>query len=235
MKSPLPRALLLGLLLPLSLPGPALAAPDPLEGWNRQVHGFNRLAQTWVLDPVATAYTALAPAPMRQGIANAFANLREPITALTGLAAGDFDLAWNATARFGINSSLGLGGVRDAAAERGWPRRVAMPADALCAWGVPSGPYLVLPILGPSTLRDAGALLASSAALAQVLGPEVFLPWRGGEIVVEYSALSPEIARVEAESIDPYAVYRSAYRQRRAAACAPDRALAMAEDLAETE
>jgi phospholipid-binding lipoprotein MlaA len=226
----LPGALLLGSLL---LPAPALATSDPLEGWNRRVHGFNRLAQNWVLDPIATAYVTHTPASLRQGIANAFANLREPLTALTGLAAGDLDLAWHATARFGINSSLGWGGVRDAAAERGWLRRTAMPADALCAWGVPSGPYVVLPILGPSTVRDAGALLASSTGLAHVLGPQVFLPWRGGDLLVEYSAIAPEIGRVEASALDPYAVYRSAYLQRRAAACATDRAAIAAAEAAE--
>ena len=128
--------------------------------------------------------------------------------------------------------------MRDAAAERGWPRRGAVPADALCAWGVPSGPYVVLPILGPSTLRDAGALLASSTGLAHVLGPQVFLPWRGGDMLVQYSAIAPEIRRVEASALDPYAVYRSAYLQRRAATCAPDRdaiAAAEAAELAEAE
>ncbi|MGX9965944.1 MlaA family lipoprotein [Roseomonas sp. F4] len=217
------------------LPAPALASQDPLEGLNRRIHGFNRLAQDWVLTPIAEAYVTHTPATVRGGIANAFANLREPITALTGLAAGDLELAWHATARFGINSSLGWGGVRDAAAEHGWPRRAAIPADALCAWGVPSGPYLVLPILGPSTLRDAGALLASSAGLAHALGPQLFLPWRGGDLLVEYSGIAPEIGRVEASALDPYAIYRSAYLQRRAAACAPDRAAAEAAEMAEAD
>ncbi|WP_439595230.1 MlaA family lipoprotein [Falsiroseomonas sp.] len=227
------RPLLLAALL--LVPGLAQAASDPLEGVNRRIHGFNRLVQAWVLDPVVTAYVTHAPAPVRQGIANAFANLREPITAISGLAAGDFGLAWHATARFGINSSLGLGGVRDSAAEWGFGRRVAVPADAACAWGIPSGPYLVLPILGPSTLRDAGALLASSAGLAQVLGPQLFLPWRGGDLLVEYSQLSGELGRVEAQALDPYAVYRSAYLQRRAALCAVDRAAQAASEQAAEE
>ena len=209
-------------------PTVALAASDPLEGLNRRIHGFNRLVQAHLLDPVVAAYVTHAPAPVRTGIANAFANLREPVTALSGLAAGDFSLAWHATARFGINSSLGLGGVQDAAAEWGWPRRIAVPADAVCAWGVPSGPYVVLPILGPSTLRDATALLASSAGLAQELGPQVFIPWRGGDLLVSYSQVSAELGRVEAQSLDAYAVYRSAYLQQRAAACAVDRRLAAA-------
>lgn len=225
------RSALPALLLALAVaPAPAQATSDPMEGLNRRIHGFNRLVQAHVLDPVVAAYVTHAPAPVRTGIANAFANLREPLTALSGLAVGDFGLAWNATARFGINSSLGLGGVRDSAAEWGWPRREAGPADAVCAWGVPSGPYVVLPILGPSTLRDAGALLASSAGLAQALGPQIFIPWRGGDLMVEYSAIAAELGRVEAQSLDAYAVYRSAYLQRRAAACPIDRAAAATED-----
>lgn len=223
----------LPLLLLALAASPAQGASDPLEGLNRQVHGFNRLVQAHVLDPVVTAYVAHAPAPIRAGIANAFANLREPLTALSGLAAGDFDLAWHATARFGINSSLGLGGVRDSAAERGWPRRRAEPGDAVCAWGVPSGPYVVLPILGPSTLRDAAALLASSAGLAQALGLQVFVPWRSGDMMVAYSEIATDLARIEAESLDAYAVYRSAYLQRRAAACPVDRIVDRTQDRVE--
>ncbi len=227
------RRVVLPVLLLALATGPVQAASDPLEGLNRRIHGFNRLVQAHLLDPVVEAYVSHTPAPVRAGIANAFANLREPVTALSGLAAGDFDLAWHATARFGINSSLGLAGVRDSAAEWGWPRRVAEPGDAVCAWGVPSGPYVVLPILGPSTLRDAGALLAASAGLAQALGPEVFIPWRSGDLLVGYSEISGELGRIEAEALDAYAVYRSAYLQRRAAACAVDRATQLAAAAAE--
>ncbi|MDO9500381.1 VacJ family lipoprotein [Falsiroseomonas sp.] len=222
------RHVVLPALLLVLAAAPASAASDPLEGLNRRIHGFNRLVQAHLLDPVVEAYVTHAPAPVRTGIANAFANLREPITVLSGLVAGDFGLAWHATARFGINSSLGLAGVRDSAAEWGWPRRVAQPGDAICAWGVPSGPYVVLPILGPSTLRDAGALLATSAGLAQALGPQVFLPLRGGDLMVAYSEISTELGRIEAEALDAYAVYRSAYLQRRAAACGVDRAAQIA-------
>jgi phospholipid-binding lipoprotein MlaA len=222
------------LVLALALPGrPALAEADPLEGVNRRVHAFNDLARRWVLAPLAEAYRATTTPRIRHGIANAFANLNEPLTLASSLAAGETGLAWNAAARFGINTTLGLGGLRDRALAMGYPRHPLTPGDALCHWGVPSGPFLVLPLLGPSTLRDAGALAATSATLSQALGSDLFLAWSTGDALVGYDALHDALARIEAESLDPYAVYRSAFRQRRAASCPADRAEAAAAEAEE--
>jgi phospholipid-binding lipoprotein MlaA len=102
------------------------------------------------------------------------------------------------------------------------PRPFA-PADALCAWGVPRGPFLVLPLLGPSTLRDAGAAAAAGAALSQAIGPDAWLAWSAGDALHAYAELHPELERIEAQSLDPYAVLRSAHLQRRAVACPGDR------------
>jgi phospholipid-binding lipoprotein MlaA len=201
----------------------AAAAADPLEAVNRRVHAFNQGVRAKVLGPLAELYLAATPAEVRRGIGNALANLNEPITALSGLAAGDVALATNAAARFGINSTLGLGGVQDRAAAMGYPRRAFGVADAACRWGVPSGPFVVLPLLGPSTLRDAGALAAAGAALSQALGPDVYLAWSGGDLFVGYAERHQDLARADAQSLDPYAVYRSAYLQQRAARCPIDR------------
>jgi phospholipid-binding lipoprotein MlaA len=201
---------------------PALAV-DPLEPFNRRVHDLNRSVQTVLLDPVASAWHRHASPGVRQGVSNVLANLREPITAASLLAAGEVRLALDSAARFGINTSLGLGGVRDSAAEYDLPRQDFTIADTLCRWGVPAGPFLMLPILGPSTLRDAGALVATGAALGHALGPEAFLSWRGTDVLEGYTRLAGELARIDAESLDPYAVYRSAYLQRRARLCPGDR------------
>jgi phospholipid-binding lipoprotein MlaA len=210
---------------------PAAADDDPLEGLNRRTHALNGTLRAWVLTPAVEAWRAAAPLGVRRGLANALANLREPVTALSGLAAGEVQVATNAALRFGINTILGYVGVEDRAATMGYPRRSFTPADALCAWGVPSGPYLVLPLLGPSTLRDAGAMAASGAALSQALGPDLFATWSAGDAFLDYEAsLHDELSRVEAQSIDPYAVLRSAYRQRRAALCPADRAALMSEE-----
>ena len=209
---------------------PALAAGDPLEPVNRHVHGFNILAQRHVLGPMAQAYVAWTPATMRDGVANALANLGEPVTAASALLAGDVTLAAQAAARFGINTTLGYGGVRDAASAMGYPPVRMGVADALCRWGVPSGPYLVLPLLGPSTLRDAGGLVASSLMLSQAVGSDVMLGLSLGASWVEYAALHPGSLHADAQALDSYATYRSLYRQRRAGACASDGEVLAQED-----
>lgn len=222
---PLRRPLLslacLGLLLSAL---PARAADDPFEGVNRRIHSFNQALRAHVLGPLAEGYAAIAPPGMRQGIAQAMSNLAEPVTAVSSLVAGEFDQALNALSRFGINTTLGLGGVRDRAAEMGYPRRIFALADAACSWGLPSGPYLVMPLLGPTTLRDAGALAVTSAALAQVLPAELVASWGASDAFVAYAGLHDLLVRVDADSLDAYAVHRSAYFQHRAARCAPDRA-----------
>ncbi|MBK1658885.1 hypothetical protein CKO45_11640 [Paracraurococcus ruber] len=208
----------------LASPGAARAERDPLEPVNRRIHGFNEQVRARVLGPLAEAWRDWTPPGLRQGVANALGTLSEPVSAASGLAAGEFGIAWNAAARFGINATLGWGGVRDRAAEMGYPPRPFTLADALCAWRLPSGPYLVLPLLGPSTLRDAGGLAAQGAALSQLVGSDAFLAWSTTDSVIGYAGLHETLARVAAESLDPYAVLRSAYLQRRAAACPVDRA-----------
>ena len=217
------------IVLALGLAAPAQAAPDPLEPVNRRMHALNRLLQAHVLGPVAEAYVEYTPPGVRDGVANALANLGEPITAISSIVAGDLPRAGNAALRFGINTTLGLGGVADAAASLGFPRRPMATADVVCGWGVPSGPYLVLPVIGPSTLRDAGAMVATSAALSQLVGPEAFLSWRSGDLFTTYAAFHAELQQIDAQALDSYAVHRSAFLQRRAAACPVDR-LAMTED-----
>lgn len=218
------RLVLCAALLVAAQPVTARAAGDPFEAVNRRILGFNQEVRARLLGPLAEFYLSATPAEVRHGIANALANLSEPITALSGLAAGDLGLAANAAARFGINSTLGLAGVQDRAAAMGYPRRPFGIADAVCSWGVPSGPFLVLPLLGPSTLRDAGARAALGAALSQALGTDAYLAWSGSDAFIGYAQLHHELARIDAQSLDAYAVYRSAYLQHRAAACPADRA-----------
>jgi phospholipid-binding lipoprotein MlaA len=230
MPHPVRRLLVAGVvLLTVAQPAAASAASDPFEAVNRRIHDFNREVQAKVLGPAVELYHSATSAEFRRGIGNVMANLSEPITAVSGLAAGDIGLATNSAARFGINSTLGLAGVQDRAAAMGYPRRAFSVADAVCSWGVPSGPYIVMPLLGPSTLRDAGALVATSATLSQALGTEAFLAWRTSDVFVGYAEVHSELGCIDAQSLDAYAVYRSAYLQRRAAVCATDSAEELAE------
>ena len=208
---------------------------DPLERVNRVTHGFNAVVRAHVLSPVARLYVEQVPAEVRQGIGQALANLGEPVTALAGLAGGEFAIAGNALQRFGINTVLGYGGVRDVAVERGLAPRPYGLADAACGWGVPSGPYLVLPVLGPSTLRDAAATFATGLALSQAVGPEVVLGWQTGSSFHGYAAVHQALDIADAQALDPYAMQRSAYLQRRALACPADGALQVAAGMIEAE
>ncbi len=213
--------------------GPVLAADDPFEGANRRVHAVNLALHSHVFGPLATLYSAHTPPAMRQGITQAIANLAEPITAVSATLAGEFGQAGNAAARFAINTTLGLGGTRDAAATLGYARAPMSLGDALCRWGVPSGPFLMLPIFGPSTLRDAAALAVTSTALAQAVGGDALFAWSVTEHFDAYAEQHPMIQRISMESLDPYATFRSAYLQRRATACPGDAtqdAWAMAEE-----
>lgn len=214
-------ALAVGLLLGSA--APVRAAPDPLEPLNRQVHALNAAAQARVLSPIAAAWRQHVPEETRRGLGAAVGNLGEPVSALGFLAAGETGTAWQAARRFGINTTQGWGGWRDVAAERGLMRQAITPGEALCARGVPSGPYLVLPLLGPSTLRDAAAGTAMAALLAKGFGAEAVAGLQSAEAFLAYDRLSAELTALEARSLDPYAVLRSAHAQRRALRCAADR------------
>jgi phospholipid-binding lipoprotein MlaA len=119
-------------LLAAAAPATARAAGDPFEAVNRRIHAFNGVVQAKVLGPLAELYLSATPAEVRRGVVNVLANLSEPITILSGLAAGDVGVAANAAARFGINSTLGLAGVHDRAAAMGYRRRAFEIADAVC-------------------------------------------------------------------------------------------------------
>ncbi|MBR0656265.1 MlaA family lipoprotein [Plastoroseomonas arctica] len=214
------------LVIGLLAAAPAQAADDPLEAVNRRVHALNQVLHSHVFGPAAALYRTHTPAGVQQGIGNAIANIAEPVTAISAALAGEFGQAGNAAARFAINTTLGLGGVRDAAEAMGYPRAPMTLSDALCRWGVPSGPFLMLPLLGPSTLRDASALVATSTALAQGIGGDAVVALGLTEQLHDYAELHPSLERIGAESLDPYATYRSAYLQRRAASCPADAAAA---------
>jgi len=210
-------------LLAALLPGAAQAMWDPLEPVNRAMHGFNAEARAWAFDPAIAAWRAHVPEGLRVGLGQAVANLGEPVSAVSALAAGEWAIAGNAVTRFAINTTLGRAGWRDAAAERGLERQAMTPGEALCAWGVPSGPYLVLPLLGPSTLRDAAATAALGAAVSAGIGAAPVAAQQGAEALVGYDSARESLARLETGALDPYAALRSVLAQRRAARCATDR------------
>ena len=132
---------------------------DPFEKFNRSVLTFNLESDRLLLKPVAKAYDRPLPQPVKTGVNNFFSNLWEPMTIANDLLQGKIGYAAQDTMRFVANSTLGVAGIFDVAKDMNMPRRKEDFGQTLAVWGVPEGPYLMLPLLGPSTLRDAAGLI----------------------------------------------------------------------------
>ena len=127
---------------------------DPLERTNRMLHSFNQAVDKTTFKPIAKIYRTRLPLPVRLSVNNFFRNLGEPTTIVNDILQGKGKQAVNDGARFAINTTLGLFGLLDLATPLGLTHHTEDYGQTLALWGIPSGPYLVLPILGPSTLRD---------------------------------------------------------------------------------
>ena len=141
--------------------GPANPA-DPLESMNRSIFSFNEGLDNAVLKPVATAYQTVTPRVARQGVTNFFDNLGDAWSFVNNALQGQGEGAYNSMVRFTVNSVLGIGGLFDIASEAGIERKKQDFGQTLGRWGVPTGPYLVLPFWGPSTLRDASGQIVDA-------------------------------------------------------------------------
>jgi phospholipid-binding lipoprotein MlaA len=194
---------------------------DPLETLNRGTFFVNQAADTMFIRPAAELYRYLIPAPVRQVVRNGLANLREPVTFGNDLLQGNVGRAGDTAARFAINTTLGVAGLFDVATDFGFPRQREGFGDTLAVWGIDSGPYLVLPILGPSNFRDTigfavdwfsdpWSYIASNNGARDVVAPRTAL-----EVLDLRENLIETIDQVQRTSLDPYATLRSAYRQRR--------------------
>ncbi|MCX8099700.1 MAG: VacJ family lipoprotein [Geminicoccaceae bacterium] len=208
----------LSTLLAAPLPAAAAEVADPLEPINRTIFGLNELVDVMLLGPVAQAYGEL-PSPVRTGVRNVLDNLRAPVTFVNDLLQGETDRAGNTFARLFINSTIGIFGLFDLASEFGYPKHREDFGQTLAVWGVRDGAFLMLPLLGPSTVRDAAGWVVDTAAIdpiGQLAGSEVGLARAAGEAVDTRQRLDPVVQDVRRNSLDPYATVRSAYLQRRA-------------------
>lgn len=131
---------------------------DPLESFNRSIYSFNEGVDNAVFKPVATAYQTVTPRVARQGVTNVFDNLGDVWSFVNNLLQGQGQGAYNSVVRFTVNSVFGIGGLFDVASEAGIQRYKQDFGQTLGRWGVPTGPYLVLPLWGPSTVRDTAGM-----------------------------------------------------------------------------
>jgi len=130
-------------------------AGDPWEPLNRGIYAVNDALDTVTLKPLSKGYKKITPGFVRRGISNFFANLRTPLNIVNNLLQGKGRDALSETARLAMNSTVGIGGLFDPAASAGLERHDEDFGQTLAKWGVPAGPYVMVPILGPRTLRDA--------------------------------------------------------------------------------
>jgi phospholipid-binding lipoprotein MlaA len=131
---------------------------DPMESLNRQVFEFNEGLDKVVLKPLALAYDKVVPVPVQECLSNGFSNLREPSNALNNLLQGKGSTAVSDVCRFAINTTIGLLGCFDVATRMGLEKSREDFGQTLAVWGVGNGPFLVLPLFGPSTIRDTAGL-----------------------------------------------------------------------------
>jgi len=138
--------------------GPTRNPRDPFEPFNRSVYKFNDGVDRAVLKPVATVYRDVTPPLVRTGVGNFFRNLTEPWSFVNNVLQGRIQDAGETWIRFAVNTVFGLGGILDIAGEANIDRHKQDFGQTLAFYGVPTGPYLILPLLGPSTVRDTAAL-----------------------------------------------------------------------------
>lgn len=195
---------------------------DPLEGMNRGIYKFNDVTDKALIKPVATAYKAVAPTPVRTGINNFFSNLGMITTVLNDLLQLKFAHAFTDTGRFVINTTFGIAGFIDVASMDKIEKRKEDFGQTLGHWGVGPGAYLVLPILGPSSVRDTTGFLVDTATSDPItythnIG-EVRLhnQLRAAQLIDKRTELLTASDLIDEASLDPYAFTRDAYLQRRA-------------------
>ena len=197
--------------------GAPLVAHDPLEPLNRQVFKFNDALDAAIVKPVAIAYRDHTPTPLRQGIGNVFNNLQDSWSVVNNLLQLKTDYAYDSLVRVAINTLLGVGGVVDVASELGIERHTQDFGHTLGVWGVPPGPYLVLPILGPSSLRDALAL--SVDWQGDPLGQLPNEPVRNAALLLRgldtRAGLLKATSMLEEAALDRYTFARDAFLQNR--------------------
>jgi phospholipid-binding lipoprotein MlaA len=196
---------------------------DPLEPLNRHTLDLNLFLDRILLKPVTKVYIAIVPEEGRDAVRRALRNMKEPVVVINNVLQGELERAGIAAGRFVVNSTIGIAGLIDIAEKVGLPKETGDFGQTLFVWGLPEGPYLVLPLLGPSNPRDAFGMGADS-----YIDPFSYLASAKGldEIQITRFVLGGIGQRAEAmeildelqkNSLDFYAQLRSLAQQRRAA------------------
>ncbi len=190
---------------------------DPLEGFNRAMHGFNETFDGTIGKPLATGYKALLPAPVDKGISNFFSNINDIIVLVNEVLQAKFSAAVSDVGRVVVNTTIGILGFIDVATSMGLEKHQEDFGQTLGYWGLGPGPYLVIPFLGPSTLRDAVGLVPDN--YIDPLFRINHIPTRNALLALKAldkrSDLLSATNIVETAALDQYTFVRDAYLQRR--------------------
>jgi phospholipid-binding lipoprotein MlaA len=195
---------------------------DPLEPVNRAVFDFNMFLDRILIKPLAQVYVTIVPPPGRHAVRHVIDNMNEPIVFANNVLQGEFARAHTTLARFLLNSTFGLGGIFDWATAEGLPAQTGDFGQTLFVWGVADGPYLMLPLLGPSNPRDAVGFGVDSYA-----DPVGYAFWNAGGVrwldwtrfgldgIDERAQNLDTLDELQKNSLDFYAALRSLARQHR--------------------
>ncbi|WP_416908939.1 MAG: VacJ family lipoprotein [Polymorphobacter sp.] len=202
------------------------AEQDPWEASNRKIYAFNKDLDSNLIKPITGVYRTTVPQAGRTAITNGFSNYGEPQNFFNYLFQGKIKRAFQSLDRFLINSTLGVGGIADHATALGRPRQPTDWGQTFAQWGVKSGPFVMLPFFGPSSLRDGLAtpldfiVDPSDFVRNATLSPSIF--WRGGQVGVRVINVRSRVIDLGGDgllagSLDEYALVRSAWLQNRRA------------------
>jgi len=190
---------------------------DPFEPWNRAMYAVNDVVDGQFVRPAVQAYVDYMPVPIQMVIHNVFGNIEDLFSAINGLLTNKLDKAGNDLGRVLLNTLAGIGGMIDVASDAGIPKGNLDFGLTFGTWGFPQGPYLFVPLLGPTTVRDGTGLIVRFYA-----GPVGFIPdvptrnvlYGVGAVDLRAQALGPE-SLIDQASLDRYTFIRRAYLQRR--------------------
>ncbi|MCK5285498.1 MAG: VacJ family lipoprotein [Alphaproteobacteria bacterium] len=194
---------------------------DPLENLNRGIFAFNEVVDDALINPIIEGYRTVVPEPGRRGVKNFLRNIKSPITFANQLLQGDIDGAGKVFVRAVVNTLVGLGGIFDVAGYEGMKYESEDFGQTLGVWGVGHGPYLVVPFLGPSSLRDYTGYVVDSFAdplrwyLHNIDREELYYVKLGADYLDLRTSLIDVLQDLESSSIDYYATVRSTYYQNR--------------------
>ncbi len=191
---------------------------DPWEAFNRPVYAFNEKLDEYVATPLARGYQKITPAPVDRGVTRFFANLEDVQIGLNNLLQFKFTQALSDVGRFGINSTLGILGFLDVATGMGLEKHEEDFGQTLGKWGFSSGPYLVLPVIGPSSVRDAVGFAGDwvvNPIYTQIDSATISWSLYGVRYVDRRADLLKASRVLESAALDPYSFVRDSYMQRR--------------------